>query len=137
MDALVHGTNHAISSWIFLRLLGVIYGVAFLSLVVQITGLIGEHGILHFYNVHLGTALLERRDQAQRLATAVHDRRVVGPKIVLGDFNEWARGMARDILAERLQSIESYRLWELTLHNVLGARADVDGRPRARSLRQA
>ena len=47
--------------------------------------------ILHFYNVHLGTALLERRDQAQRLASIVHDRRVAGPKIVLGDFNEWAR----------------------------------------------
>ncbi|MGE0459927.1 MAG: endonuclease/exonuclease/phosphatase family protein [Vicinamibacterales bacterium] len=62
--------------------------------------------ILHFYNVHLGTALLERRHQAARLASLVHDRRVTGPKIVLGDFNEWARGLATDILAERLQSID-------------------------------
>jgi endonuclease/exonuclease/phosphatase family metal-dependent hydrolase len=67
---------------------------------------VGEQGLLHFYNVHLGTALLERRDQAQRLATVVHDRRVVGPKIVLGDFNEWARRLTLDVLAEKLQSID-------------------------------
>jgi endonuclease/exonuclease/phosphatase family metal-dependent hydrolase len=62
--------------------------------------------VLHFYNVHLGTALLERREQARRLASIVHDRRVVGPKIVLGDFNEWARGLATDVLAEKLHSID-------------------------------
>jgi len=65
-----------------------------------------EDDTLHFYNVHLGTSLMERRNQAARLATLVHDRRVVGPKIVLGDFNEWARGIAKDVLAERLQSID-------------------------------
>jgi endonuclease/exonuclease/phosphatase family metal-dependent hydrolase len=61
---------------------------------------------LHFYNVHLGTSLLERRNQAARLATLVHDRRVIGPKIVLGDFNEWARGLATDVLGQRLQSVD-------------------------------
>ena len=66
----------------------------------------GDSDILHFYNVHLGTALLERRDQARRLASIVHDRRVSGPKIVLGDFNEWARGLATDVLAEKLHSID-------------------------------
>jgi hypothetical protein len=34
------------SRWLFLRLLGVIYLIAFVSLAVQITGLAGEHGIL-------------------------------------------------------------------------------------------
>jgi endonuclease/exonuclease/phosphatase family metal-dependent hydrolase len=62
--------------------------------------------VLHFYNVHLGTALLERREQARRLVSIVHDRRVSGPKIVLGDFNEWARGLATDLLAEKLHSID-------------------------------
>jgi endonuclease/exonuclease/phosphatase family metal-dependent hydrolase len=61
---------------------------------------------LHLYNVHLGTALLERRHQAARLAALVHDKRVAGPKIVLGDFNEWARGLATDLLAERLDSVD-------------------------------
>ena len=65
-----------------------------------------EDDTLHFYNVHLGTSLLERRHQAAKLATLVHDRRVVGPKIILGDFNEWARGIAKDVLADRLQSID-------------------------------
>ena len=65
-----------------------------------------EDDTLHFYNVHLGTSLMERRNQAARLATLVHDRRVTGPKIILGDFNEWARGIAKDVLAERLQSID-------------------------------
>ena len=61
---------------------------------------------LHFYNVHLGTAILERRHQAERLATIVHDRRVHGPKLVLGDFNEWTKGLATALLSERLQSID-------------------------------
>lgn len=65
-------------------------------------------GRLQFYNVHLGTALLERRYQAERLATWVEDRRVTGPKIVLGDFNEWARGLATDILGQRLQSVDLF-----------------------------
>ncbi|MGH9386469.1 MAG: endonuclease/exonuclease/phosphatase family protein [Vicinamibacterales bacterium] len=61
---------------------------------------------LHVYNVHLGTSLLERRHQATRLANLVHDRRVAGPKVVLGDFNEWARGLATDVLGQRLQSVD-------------------------------
>jgi endonuclease/exonuclease/phosphatase family metal-dependent hydrolase len=61
-------------------------------------------GSLQFYNVHLGTALLERRHQAPRLADWIHDTRVPGPKVVLGDFNEWGRGLVDDVLAERLES---------------------------------
>jgi endonuclease/exonuclease/phosphatase family metal-dependent hydrolase len=61
---------------------------------------------LHVYNVHLGTALLERRHQAGRLATIVSDRHVGGPKIVLGDFNEWMRGWTTAILSERLNSVD-------------------------------
>lgn len=73
---------------------------------VQRVDLAIDDDTLHFYNVHLGTSLLERRNQATKLASIVHDRRLSGPKIVLGDFNEWARGIAKDILAERLQSID-------------------------------
>lgn len=64
------------------------------------------HRTLHLYNVHLGTALLERRHQALRLAAIVHDRRVAGAKIVLGDFNEWMRGLATRMLNERLRSVD-------------------------------
>jgi endonuclease/exonuclease/phosphatase family metal-dependent hydrolase len=66
---------------------------------------IGED-TLHLYNVHLGTAFLERRYQASRLSAIVHDRRVEQPKIVLGDFNEWMKGLATQMLSERLQSID-------------------------------
>jgi endonuclease/exonuclease/phosphatase family metal-dependent hydrolase len=62
--------------------------------------------VLHLYNVHLGTAILERRHQAERLSAIVHDRRVDEPKIVLGDFNEWLRGSATAFLSERLSSID-------------------------------
>ena len=61
---------------------------------------------LHLYNVHLGTAFLERRYQAGRLSGFVHDKRVGQPKIVLGDFNEWMRGLATQMLSERLKSID-------------------------------
>jgi len=61
---------------------------------------------LHLYNVHLGTAYLERRFQAGRLSAIVHDRRIGQPKIVLGDFNEWMRGLATQMLSERLRSID-------------------------------
>lgn len=61
---------------------------------------------LHVYNVHLGTAVLERRYQAPRLAAYVHDRRVSGPKIVLGDFNEWVRGLATRTLSSLFESID-------------------------------
>lgn len=61
---------------------------------------------LHVYNVHLGTAILERRHQAQRLAAVVSNRHVTGPKIVLGDFNEWMRGLTTTLLSSRLKSVD-------------------------------
>ena len=41
-----HATTYALASWVFLRLLGLVYLVAFLSLAGQIKGLIGCEGIL-------------------------------------------------------------------------------------------
>ncbi len=61
---------------------------------------------LHVYNVHLGTAILERRYQATRLATTVADRHITGPKIVLGDFNEWMRGLTTTLLSSKLKSVD-------------------------------
>lgn len=61
---------------------------------------------LHLFNVHLGTAFRERRDQAEKLATIVHDRRIRPPKVLLGDFNEWSQGFATIALTEKLQAID-------------------------------
>jgi endonuclease/exonuclease/phosphatase family metal-dependent hydrolase len=64
---------------------------------------------LHVYNVHLGTAVLERRYQARRLASFVHDRRIAGPKIILGDFNEWMKGLATKTLSSLFESVDISR----------------------------
>ena len=62
--------------------------------------------VLHVYNVHLGTAILERRYQATRLASIVSDKQVTGRKIVLGDFNEWMKGLTTSLLSSRLKSVD-------------------------------
>jgi endonuclease/exonuclease/phosphatase family metal-dependent hydrolase len=62
--------------------------------------------VLRVYNVHLGTAILERRHQARRLAEIVTDRHVSGPKLVLGDFNEWMKGLTTTLLSEKLNSVD-------------------------------
>src|SRR5262249_27687459 len=72
----------------------------------QRVGVAGDGRLLHIYNVHLGTAILERRYQAGRLATIVLDRHVTGPKLVLGDFNEWTKGLATTLLTEKLNSVD-------------------------------
>ncbi|HYP15452.1 MAG TPA: endonuclease/exonuclease/phosphatase family protein [Bryobacteraceae bacterium] len=57
--------------------------------------------LLHVFNVHLGTAFLERRHQARKLLEAelIRSRDLAGPRIVLGDFNEWTRGLVSRMLA--------------------------------------
>jgi endonuclease/exonuclease/phosphatase family metal-dependent hydrolase len=62
--------------------------------------------LLHVYNVHLGTAVLERRYQAARLASFVHDHRIKAPKVILGDFNEWMKGLATRTLSSLFKSID-------------------------------
>ena len=63
-------------------------------------------GVLHVYNVHLGTALLERRAQAVHLARILDAPTAGEPCVVLGDFNEWLRGPATRVLTERLSSLD-------------------------------
>ena len=63
---------------------------------------------LHIFNVHLGTAYLERRHQARELVgeRILGDGGLTGARVVLGDFNEWTRGLASRLLAEHLQSAD-------------------------------
>jgi endonuclease/exonuclease/phosphatase family metal-dependent hydrolase len=61
---------------------------------------IGEN-LLHVFNVHLGTARHERHQQAVRfmdrdLLKAVD---ISGPRVVLGDFNDWTHGLVTRTLA--------------------------------------
>ncbi|MGC8792574.1 MAG: endonuclease/exonuclease/phosphatase family protein [Bryobacteraceae bacterium] len=59
---------------------------------------------LHVFNLHLGTVWLERRRQARRLVSqAVLGARKTGaPRVVLGDFNEWTRGLVSRLLERAL-----------------------------------
>lgn len=47
---------------------------------------------LHIFNCHFGLAFRERRAQLQLLATFIRDTTCEGPRVVMGDFNEWHRG---------------------------------------------
>jgi endonuclease/exonuclease/phosphatase family metal-dependent hydrolase len=64
--------------------------------------------ILHFFNIHLGTGFLERRHQARRLLTetVLKQTDLSGPRIVVGDFNEWIRGLASRLMAREFSAIE-------------------------------
>jgi len=41
-----------------------------------------------------------------RLANIVADHHVSGPKLVLGDFNEWMKGLTTKLLSEKLNSVD-------------------------------
>jgi endonuclease/exonuclease/phosphatase family metal-dependent hydrolase len=59
--------------------------------------------LTHVFNVHLGTGHFERRKQARRLVDPdlLQALDISGPRIVLGDFNEWTRGLVtRTLTAE-------------------------------------
>lgn len=63
---------------------------------------------LHLFNVHLGTSFFERRRQVHRLISPeiLHNRKLHGARIVLGDFNEWTRGLTSDLLCRNFQSVD-------------------------------
>jgi endonuclease/exonuclease/phosphatase family metal-dependent hydrolase len=68
----------------------------------------GGGGVLHVFNVHLGTAFMERRHQARKLVGGeiLADESLEGARVVLGDFNEWTHGLASRLLAAHLQSAD-------------------------------
>jgi endonuclease/exonuclease/phosphatase family metal-dependent hydrolase len=71
---------------------------------------LAEDDLLHVFNIHLGTAFLERRHQGRRLSDRnggiLHNDELKGAKIVLGDFNEWTSGLATQLLGSHLKSVD-------------------------------
>lgn len=67
--------------------------------------------VLHVFNVHLGTAFVERRQQGRKLVSAavLKSLELTGPRVVLGDFNEWTRGLASRLLSEEFKSADVRR----------------------------
>lgn len=70
--------------------------------------LIGDEMTVHVFNIHLGTAYVERRHQARKLVSdeILNDSGLEGARVVLGDFNEWTRGLASRLLASHLESAD-------------------------------
>ena len=69
--------------------------------------LANTHNVLQVFNVHLGTSFFERRYQAHRLLEVIAgDSPQVSPRIILGDFNEWTRGLTTRLLNRHLSSAE-------------------------------
>ena len=63
--------------------------------------------VLQLFNVHLGTGFFERRNQAHRLLEVIGgDADTPPPKILLGDFNEWTRGLTTRLLSRHWNSAE-------------------------------
>jgi endonuclease/exonuclease/phosphatase family metal-dependent hydrolase len=64
--------------------------------------------VLHLFNVHLGTDFMERRHQARKLLEheLIRSRDLVGPRVVLGDFNEWFRGLVSQLLTAEFTSAD-------------------------------
>ena len=69
---------------------------------------VAEGVLLHIFNVHLGTGFMERRYQAQRLLSPhvlLHPE-FTGARVVMGDFNEWTRGLASRLMADNFESVD-------------------------------
>lgn len=64
--------------------------------------------VLHLFNTHLGTGFMERRKQAKLLLheSALNNPKFAGSRVVLGDFNEWTRGLVTQMLSAHLQTVD-------------------------------
>jgi endonuclease/exonuclease/phosphatase family metal-dependent hydrolase len=71
----------------------------------------GAGTLLHVFNVHLGTAFGERRHQGRKLIAPelLADVGLQHPRIVMGDFNEWTRGLATHLLRAHMKSADYRR----------------------------
>lgn len=69
---------------------------------------LGDGTLLHLFNLHLGTGYMERRKQAAMLLSekVLNRADFVGSRIVLGDFNEWTRGLVTKMVSAHFQSAD-------------------------------
>lgn len=65
----------------------------------------GGGRVLHVFNAHLGVSSRERRGQGRLLETSgLFDHGALpGPRVLVGDFNEWSPTVASRLLAARLR----------------------------------
>ena len=63
-------------------------------------------GILHVFNIHMGTNFFERRHQVRSLFSSkqLYDG-LSGPRVLVGDFNEWIKGLTTRLLSAKFESL--------------------------------
>jgi endonuclease/exonuclease/phosphatase family metal-dependent hydrolase len=68
----------------------------------------GVGSTLHVYNVHLGTSMFERPHQVGRLLSeeVLNQRMLRGPRLVMGDFNDWTRSVAASLMGSNFESVD-------------------------------
>lgn len=71
---------------------------------------IDEATCLHVLNVHLGTGFMERRHQARRFLHLLGNREMHAPRLVMGDFNEWTRGLTSRGMAASFNTFEPRKM---------------------------
>ena len=78
---------------------------------VKLEGPEDSGALLHIFNVHLGTAFVERRHQGRKLVGEhiLRSSELRGARVVLGDFNEWTHGLASRLLGTELRSADVRR----------------------------
>jgi len=61
---------------------------------------------LHLFNIHLGTMPLERRAQGKLLLSTgiLGQPQLTGPRLLIGDFNEWTQGLTTKLLRSSFQT---------------------------------
>jgi endonuclease/exonuclease/phosphatase family metal-dependent hydrolase len=64
--------------------------------------------IVHLFNIHLGTGYIERRKQARLLMSrdVLLSPQLKHPRLLIGDFNEWTRGLVSKTLQHSFQSVD-------------------------------
>lgn len=70
-----------------------------------------DGALLHVFNCHLGLGLRERREQLGLLGAFIRQSSgLAGPRVLMGDFNEWHRGpITRELRAEFLSPMRRLR----------------------------
>jgi len=63
-------------------------------------------GTLHVFNIHMGTNFFERRHQVRSLFSSkqLYDG-LSGPRVLVGDFNEWIKGLTTRLLSAKFESL--------------------------------
>jgi endonuclease/exonuclease/phosphatase family metal-dependent hydrolase len=66
-------------------------------------------GLVHVFNIHLGTGYFERKRQAKKLidVTLLRNPELKGKRLVMGDFNEWTLGLTTKFLQEQFRSVDA------------------------------